>query len=162
MRTEQLTILTFQELTIKAKEKAIENYYNKEEYHFLSEDLTENLKEYLKEKGCEFYNLHLYYSLSNSQGDGLCFIGSIFKNGIHLKLTHNGRYFFAKSVTMQFFDEQSEEIEGNEELKTIYLDICNRLEKEGYSMLEYRMNFEEFAEYCEENKYEFLENGERY
>ena len=56
-------------------------------------------------------DINLLYSLSNCQGDGLCFTGNLEKNGIHLSLTHSYRYYFAKSVTMIFTDEEGEEIE---------------------------------------------------
>ena len=122
-----------------------------------------------EENGITYADIRLLYSLSWSQGDGLCFTGTIRKNGINLFLTHRYRYYFAKSVTMEFTDDESGEgldpndklskdIEANN-LRDIYLDICNKLEKLGYGILEYRMNDEEFLELCEDSEYTFLPDG---
>lgn len=159
MRTITLKAYQFDELSDEAKEKAINDWYECEDYQFLSEDLTESCKSLLEQNGCTFQNIKLLYSLSYSQGDGLCFTGWISKNNVSLELTHNWRYYYANSVTMSFIDNDGEETEENEELKSIYFNVCEELEKEGYSILEYRMNNEEFSEHCEANGYEFDEDG---
>jgi hypothetical protein len=161
MRTIETKVYSFSELSNEAKEKAIEKYYENENYPFLSDDLTESCKEYLKENNCIYRDIKLYYSLSNCQGDGLCFIGEIEKDGKLLKLTHNWRYYYASSVDMEFYDENGEEIEEVKELKDIYFDICNKLENEGYGIIEYRMDNEEFCEFSDENGYEYTEDGKR-
>ena len=164
MKTIETVVYDFNELSKEAKEKAIQKWYETEEYPFLSEDLMEQFYELAKENGIEYDNIQLLYSLSWSQGDGLCFTGTIRKNGINLFLTHNWRYYYAKSVLMLFTnDESGEEVDPvinnyADILRGIYLDICSKLEKYGYKILEYRMDEEEFLEFCEENEYTFLPN----
>lgn len=161
MRTIQTNIYKFSELSETAKARAIQKWYENEDYPFLCEDLTEDVKDYLFSNGCEFKDISLLYSLSYSQGDGLCFTGTIKKDGKELRLSHNYRYYFAKSVSMQFIDENGEEVDEIEELKDIYFRACKRAENQGYSILEYRMTNEEMAELCEANGYEFTEDGKR-
>ncbi len=163
MKTIQINLYKFSELSEEGKKKAIEEWYKNEDYPLLEDDLTESCFCLLQEKDVKYENIKLLYSLSNCQGDGLCFTGKIQKNNVILELTHNYRYYFAKSVTMEFYDingeEVGEETEAAQELKSIYLDICGKLEKEGYSNLEYRMNNEEMEDLCEANDYYFLESG---
>jgi hypothetical protein len=159
MKTRTINVYEFSELSEEAKEKAISKWYENEDYPFLEEDLTESLTSLLEQKGCKFEDICVLYSLSYSQGDGLCFTGSISKDGKELKLTHNYRYYFAKSVEMAFFDKDGEDVDENKELQDIYFAVCNEIEKEGYSILEYRMNNTEFSEHCKMNNYEFDEDG---
>lgn len=163
MKTIELKIYSFNELSDKAKQYAINKYYENETYDYLEEDMYYNLIDLINENECKHENIKLFYSLSYSQGDGVCFTGEITKNGKTLKLTHKHWYYFASSVNMDFIDnETGEDIDTVEELKNIYFDICNKLEKIGYSILEYRMNENEFTEHCEVNEYMFLENGQIY
>lgn len=162
MRTETINIYKFSELSEKAKKRAIGKYYEIEEYPFLCEDLTEDVKDFLRSKNCNFENISLLYSLSYSQGDGLCFTGVIEKDGRELRLTHSYRYYFAESVSMQFVDENGEEVDEIEELKNIYFEACKRAEKQGYSILEYRMDENEFSEFSDANEYEYNEDGTIY
>jgi hypothetical protein len=165
MKTIETVVYNFDELTKEAKEKAIQKYYENEDYSFLPDDLMRQFKYLAEENGITYADIRLLYSLSYSQGDGLCFTGTIRKNGINLFLTHNWRYYYAKSVHMVFTeDESGEEVEPetNElafDLQTLYLDICSILEKLGYGILEYRMDNEEFLEMCEANDYTFLPDG---
>lgn len=160
MRQITLTAYKFNELSESAKEKVIEKHYENEDYYFLSDDLTESCKDYLKEYECNYKDIKLYYSLCNCQGDGVCFTGLIEKNGVTLELKHFGRYYHARSTNMLFYDENGEDIDDNKELSDIYFDICKRLENEGYNIIEYRMDNEEFGELSDANNYEYYENGE--
>lgn len=163
MKTIEINLYKFSELSKEAQQKAIDKWYESEEYPFLSSDIEEYSKILFEENKIEASNITILYSLSWSQGDGLYFTGKIEKDNTTLKLTHNGRYYYANSVTMEFFGIEGEEIEDTDEkaqeLKTIYFDICSKLEKHGYEILEYRMNTEEFNDLCEANDYYFLENG---
>lgn len=159
MRTIRIKAYKFNELSDTAKKHAIEKWYENEDYPWLQEDLTQSLHAILEEKGCTFKNLELLYSLSYSQGDGLCFTGSISKNGKTLNLTHNYRYYFARSTEREYLDEDGEYIDKDPELSEIYFSTCAALEKEGYGILEYRMNHDEFSEHCEINNYEFYADG---
>ena len=166
MKIIELKVYEFSELNAAAKQKAINKYYEDETYDTLSGDLTESCKALLEEKGAQYGDIKLQYSLSWSQGDGLCFTGKIEKNGITLNLKHNARYYYANSVNMSFYDIAGEELDeddatitGIAEIKEIYFEVCKKLEKEGYNILEYRMNETEFADLCSANEYFFLEDG---
>ena len=160
MKTITLNVYKFNELSEDVQQKVIDKYYENETYPFLSEDLTESCKEYLKENDCNYSDIKLYYSLSNCQGDGLCFTGEIEKNGKCLKIQHTGRYYHSKSVNMIYWDEEGNNIEEVKELKDIYFDICNKLENEGYSIIEYRMDTDEFLDISESNNWEYYKDGE--
>lgn len=161
MKTKTINLYTFAELSETAKQTAIDKWYEFEDYQFLSEELTELCHNLLESRGCTFDSIELLYSLSNCQGDGLCFTGNIEKDGKRLKLSHSYRYYFASSVTMKFYDiETGEDLEEEDEnLKDIYFDICKQLKSEGYQIIEYRMNFDEAEDLFEANDYTFTVNG---
>ena len=80
----------------------------------------------------------------------------------NVAITHSYSYAFASSSEITIMDEEGEEINNekiNEQFKSIYLDICKKLEKEGYAELEYRMDYKEFSEHCEANTYNFFKDG---
>ncbi|MCP4648763.1 MAG: hypothetical protein GY853_01605 [PVC group bacterium] len=158
MRKEEIIIYEFSELSRESQEKAIEKWYELEDYPFLPEDLTEYCKYLLDENNITFDDLKVYYSLSYRQGDGACFIGQFQwkKNDITIK--HIGRYSHRNSVNI-FFDEGTDE-DTEIEFKSIFDDICYKIEKDGYSTLDYRMSIDEFNEHSIMNNYEYLENGD--
>jgi hypothetical protein len=163
--TKTYQVYTFDELPNGIREKVIQKWYESEDYPFLTEELTELTKSLLEENKIEFSNLSLQYSLSYSQGDGLCFTGDFIHKGINYRLTHNYRYYFASSVTVEKTDPETDEqdsisFKNPDEFMQLYLKIAKEVERQGYSILDYRMNFEEFSEHCEANNYEFLESGE--
>lgn len=162
MKTIEIQLYKFSELSDKAKQKAIDKWYENEDYPFLSDNLTEAVIEKLHERGCEFSDIKLLYSLGYSQGDGLCFTGTIQKDGYKLQLTHRARYYHSRSVDMEFTDQHGYDIEEVETLKDIYFDICREVEKIGYDELEYRMTFDEFSELSDENDYDYTEDGKLY
>ena len=159
-----VSVYEFSELSKEAKEKAIKDWYELEDYPFLSEDLTELLKIKLQENGIEEIDgLKLYYSLSYSQGDGAMFIGRFKYKDIEVKISSNSNHYsHSKTANFQYFDENGEDIDENEttkEFESLYHNICKEIEKEGYEIIDYRMTDEEFAEHCESNGYNFYENG---
>lgn len=161
--TKKYKVYEFKELSKEAKDKVIEKYYEMEDYPFLAENLTESCKTLLEENKIKYNeDLRLGYSLTYSQGDGLNFVGSFEWKKYHIIITHSYDYEFASASEITIMNEESEEIDNEkikEQFKTIYLDICEKLEKEGYSELEYRMNYKEMQEHCEVNDYNFLEDG---
>ena len=159
MKQLNTTVYDFNELTTEAKEHAIAEWYEAETYDDLGDILTELIKADLDEAGAEYDNIKVYYSLSCCQGDGLCFTGSITKDGKTLFLTHNYRYYFASSVEMVYQNQDGEEIGEVAELKNIYFATCRRAENAGYEEIEYRMSPEDFSYLCESNGYTFLHNG---
>ena len=167
MKAIETIVYDFRELSKEAKQIAIDKWYEHEDYPMLNDNLFDNFCELATLHGVEYENIKLYYSLSHSQGDGLCFVGILRKNGIDLYLTHTSRYYYAKSVSMEFIQHLPDEsievaVDDNEDasnLFDIYISICNALEKIGYAEINYRMNEEEFNELCESNEWTFLPSG---
>lgn len=170
MKIKKIKTYEFHELSSKAKERAKNQYYEREDYEYLSDDLMEILKEQLKENDIELLNeksLKIFYSLSNRQGDGLCFIGDFTFQNLEIEITHNARYYYANSTDINYYNinsgdyvyEEDEKI--TRDFKGIYLDICQSLEDIVHEILEYRMSDNEFEEYCNANGCTFLEDGTR-
>ena len=97
MRIEKLKIYTFEELSEKAKQRAIEGYRQCLNRDFGTESglITENMEENVIEKTCKtIQGLKLNWSLNSCQGDGVNFIGEIYgynKNFIKfLEMLYNG------------------------------------------------------------------------
>ena len=100
------------------------------------------------------------------------------KNGIKeyifdaLSKYNTGHYAYAHENDLDFNCNYQDNIERrnleklwNEifaEMVEYYMEICDKLEKHGYSILEYRMDFDEFSELCESNEYKFLQDGEMF
>ncbi len=80
---------------------------------------------------------------------------------------NTGRYYYAHINDLEFiFDdninapniiEVVKKVE--DELKSIYVNLCKKLETDGYNEIEYQNSDEYTAELLEINEYEFLENG---
>lgn len=185
MKTKTITVYEFKDLDEKAKEYAKNKWYETEDYPFLTNDLTERLKDIAP----YWSNIRLQYSLSYSQGDGLSFSGEldielflktkmpelrrkeILKEFIYkiYSTGNRGHYAFASQndVDMEFNYQTGKEYKRLEKkassvleaVREDYLDVCKELEREGYKILEYRMTDDEFQEQCEANNYEFDING---
>lgn len=176
MKTRTINIYSFGELSDKAKQRAIDLWYEHEDYPFLQENLEYQLKE-LDKKGI-FSDVKLQYSLSYCQGDGLSFKANIdiskwTKNKKVIEAVYSagstgntGSYSYASESQIVIESENAsaeteKKIDAIEkEIAAYYMDICRKLEKSGYAELEYRMDFKEFEEHAEANDYEYLENGE--
>jgi hypothetical protein len=187
MDTVKINIYKFSELSDKAKEKAIELWYESEEYPMLSDDIKEDLSQI----DSYFEDTKLEYSLSYSQGDGLSFSGDfilskwIKDNNDKYKLSdeeidsiiestsvwskgNDGRYAYASESDIDFettFEDcdLSDQIEGIVmDIRKYYIDICDKLEKYGYDIIEYRMTEDEFNDHCESNDYRFYASGKMY
>ena len=162
MKKVYYTVYKFKELSKEAKQKAIDDYYEDSDYPFLYEELYSWLEELLeKNKITITGETKLYYSLSYSQGDGLCFIGNFKWRKYYVKITHSGHYYYSNSTTIDIENEEAEYASEKtiERFKKIYTKICDKLEKIGYEELEYRPTFKEFEDLCDSNKYTFLNDG---
>lgn len=160
-------VYKFDELSREAKDRAIKNWYDNEDYPFLEDDMTEELYHLLDEAGYKYRrdDLKVMYSLGYSQGDGACFTGHIWREDdpdFNVYITHVGRYYHERSVEFEFTDETGGMVSDDEAFEDQYRDICRKLARYGYDILEYRMNDEEFSELCEANEYEFHEDGRMY
>lgn len=186
MRTTEQQVYKFSELAKDVQEKVIEKYYENEDYPFLNEDLLEELNQLDTLK--IFSNVKLQYSLAYCQGDGLSFsadinilnwlknrnmkvsvVDAVYNNIYPIKcLGNQGRYAYAKKQHVCIEKENIRKYKRldvlidtiEEELQDYYMDICRKLEKHGYSILEYRMDTDEFSEYAEANEY-FI-NGKQF
>lgn len=184
--TKHYQVFKFNELSKKAKEFAIEKWYENEDYPFLTEDI----KEELDYKDSYFSDIKLQYSLSCCQGDGLSFSGefdlkkwlndkhkiSEWKKNIicdyYDNITssgNNGHYCYASKNDIDYrgYPNLKNECKRIEKLiseilnkvEDYYINLCKELEKYGYSVIEYRMDFDEFDDHCESNEYNFFEGG---
>jgi hypothetical protein len=185
METRTYNVYKCEELKPEAKSKAIEKWYEGEYYPCLEEDILEYIKE-LDVLGI-FSNIKPSYSLSNCQGDGLCFSANIdlekwlkHKKVNKVKMEkileevyklfssgNKGRYCYASKTDIQWEGQGNESEETChlmddycQEIANYYLEICRKAEKNGYSILKYRMDNKEFSELCESNGYMFKENGQ--
>ena len=163
MKKVYYNIYRFNELSKEAKAKAIQNWYEHEDFPWLTDDLKESCIEQLKAAKIEIRNdkIALFYSLSHSQGDGLCFEGSFRQGKWFIEIAHSGNYYHSQSVNFTI-----EDAEGNEapekvfdRFKKQYRAICYVLEHKGYDIVDYRMDDIEFNEHCESNDYWFTKDG---
>jgi hypothetical protein len=79
-----------------------------------------------------------------------------------------GRYCYAHTNDLEFiFDDNIDtpniiEVvkKVEDELKSIYVNLCKKLETDGYNEIEHQLSYEYIADLLEVNDYEFLENGQ--
>jgi hypothetical protein len=165
MQVRSYKVYRFKELSKEAKEKAIEKWYEKEDYPFLKEDLKESCKALLEQHKIKYDNLDILYSLSYCQGDGFCFTGNFIYKKKHYKITHSYNYYYPESVSIdEIINEEENGLNFQDDKDNpfikLYLKIARELEKEGYGILEYRMSEIEFNEHCEVNDYYFTKDGD--
>ena len=190
MKTIEIELYKFTELSENAKSAAIEN----ERKHEIEFDwFSDFCHDQISENGFKG-NIKLQYSLSCSQGDGLSFSCDYFDNlnalfieilGTQKQKTidtilnnisfkcdgNNGRYCYASKndISLEFDDYKGNnylihEIVSNVEskLKDLYIDLCNQLEKQGYDDIEYQYSDKYIAETLNENDYYFTIDGKIY
>jgi hypothetical protein len=187
MRTIEVKVYKFEELQKDVQEKVIESWYEHEDYPLLYDDLVESLLS--DDDNIFNEGFTLSYSLSGSQGDGLSIKGDIniekvmlkcskklqkqFKDKIHsIYSTGNttNHYSYAHKRQIEFeldipsdIDEipfyKTFETEILPDIQDMYMDLCNKLEKEGYDVIEYRMDIDEFTDHAEANGYAYYSNG---
>ncbi len=171
MRYIEIPVYKFEELKVDIKEKVINQFRENNDMPFLKESLMERLNEILKENNIEVLSgLELYYSLTCSQGDGVCFIGNFEYKGLYFYIRHVGRYYHYNSINInhelnyEILDEgkiTDEEIDKLvREFRDAYKAICNKLEKVGYENIEWENKEETIRDTIEANEYEFFANGD--
>lgn len=172
MKTATIQLYNFDELSEKAKEKALSNHNSDNEMYFLEEDLSEYLSQLLEENGIKG-DAKLYYSLDYCQGDGVMFEGNFEYKGISFKVIHNGHYYHSNSKIIEADEIENDEDddlkadlievmteEAEREFEEVYKEICDKIEKAGYEQIEHEQSEEAFKEMCEANEYTFEVNGE--
>lgn len=197
MRTIEVKLYTFEELSPEAQVKAIkkerEHAYENLELYMFNEDAEMQIEE------AGFENPKLSYSLSYSQGDGLSFkadrytklteifikilgegkekTAQLLADNCTQNLTGNrGHYCYAKRDQIDLYLENhtsSINVVNTNNIDTvvnkaltiledIYMDLCRKLEKQGYSEIEYLTSEECAKETLIINEVEFTENGSIY
>jgi len=197
MRTIEVKLYTFKELSPEAQVKAIkkerEHAYENLELYMFNEDAEMQIEE------AGFENPKLSYSLSYSQGDGLSFkadrytklteifikilgegkekTAQLLADNCTQNLTGNrGHYCYAKRDQIDLYLENhtsSINVVNTNNIDTvvnkaltiledIYMDLCRKLEKQGYSEIEYLTSEECAKETLIINEVEFTENGSIY
>lgn len=122
-----------------------------EDYWILEEDMQEILEVELEKIKhlTQKENIKLYYSLSNSQGDGVIFEGFFRYKNTTFKITQEGHYYNSKNHNIRIFNyknkdyvelNEKQEKEAYKEIEEFkenyYYPICNKLEKIGYQTIE--------------------------
>lgn len=190
--TKEYRVYQFNELSDDVKERVIEKWYEHEDYPFLGDDIKGELEQLDKHGIFSEVELMYSLSCCQGDGlcfkasiDFDKFIqrlSNVKIGGMRLRAVIEYVYdVFSVGNTGHYSYAHENQIEWNpnysgrslprlerhteaiiKEIKVYYLDICEKLEKYGYGIIEHRMNNEEFQENCDANDYEFLENGERF
>ena len=177
-RTIRTKVYKFNELNEDAKQKVIERLYdinvNDYDWHrFVLEEQEERLTE------LGFINPKIMYSGFASQGDGACFTCDnvdfrVFMNGkykefataLYCSITHNYRYYFSTSTTVNLDIEDSITNEDAEEIEKAVINEREKLGNEIYRILEkeyeYQTSKESIIATIEANEYEFTKDGNRF
>lgn len=183
MKTIETVVYDFDELPDEAKQRAIDKWYEQEEYF----DLHTDISNFLDEIDPYFTDKEIAYSLTCSQGDGLSFaakfnlrkwldektdlktsVKSALCELVTISSTGNrGRYCFANrhQIAIDFYDDcerPNVELLAAKiyaEIADYYVFICGKAEQYGYDILEYRMTESEFLDLCQINEYTFLPDG---
>lgn len=167
MKTKTITLYEYEELTDKAKERALREWNDDNDDPYMQSHMINLLKEELDERGIKYIedNIDVRYSLSNCQGDGFMFEGELEWEKYTIYIKHSGHYYhsYSKSVEMQETDNLGFHIENDkdeQEFEELYQEICKKMEGIGYDYIEAYTSEEAFVEACEANGYTFRENGE--
>jgi len=172
MELKQVEVYNFEELSDSVKEKVLNKFREQNDYYFLEGNLNEELNLLLeKHKIKQLEAPALRYSLSYSQGDGVSFIGRFEFKGyfVRVNLGHLSN-LYSHSRTTDISIEADDDHNGDiteelqeineEEFKNIYYEICDELEKIGYSHIEAEDDDETIKEDIRANEYKFLANGD--
>ena len=196
MRTVEINLYKFEELSEKSKKVTIE-YFRKNGR--TSEPLL-FFKEYCEEQALElgFYGTVFQYSLSYSQGDGLSFTFESYNNMEKLfnqllgegkaktakvicdyviffrKGGNNRRYCYASDTDIElvldsygygsasYVNVPEIVLRAERRIKVDYMMLCERLEKEGYEILEEYNSDEAIIEDILSYEFEFTADGKIY
>jgi hypothetical protein len=188
MKTIEIKLYKFTELSEQAKNVAIEKQRNHEiDFDWFSDYCHEQISE----KGFKG-NIKLQYSLSYCQGDGLSFSCDYFNNlnalfveilgtekqktidciinNCSLKIKGNDRrYCYAHRNDINFeldnyYVKSSTNLDNlisevESKLKDLYIDLCNELQKQGYDDIENQYSDEYITETLIEKDYYFTIDG---
>jgi len=190
MKTIELKIYKFEELDEQAQKYAIKKWIESEsEYGDPLNFFDEVCNEKANEKG--FFDCEFEWSLGYCQGDGLSFSFKRFDNLRQLiekyttparaKIIENyisfskmggndGHYSYASENDIEMSLDYNNDCQNvlsivesvESDLKDLYYQLCQELEKDGYEELEYQLSEENARESIIANEYDFTENGKMY
>lgn len=165
MQTKTYNIYTFDELTEKAKEKARDWYKQGNDYPFLTDDMQDKAIELLKDAKIKADDIKVYYSLSYCQGDGaMVEINGTWKS-YTVNVKQSGHYYHYNSKTIELEStktgkDASEKVYN--EFNDLYVDICQKLARYGYEIIESENEDQNVEEHILANEYTFLADGTRH
>jgi hypothetical protein len=173
--TKTTKLYNIHELTEEAQEKAYQEWRGDESEHYYDSEIVKDvLKDYLaemlKEYGIEGDVDNIFFSLSHCQGDGVMFEGTFVHDGYTFKVVHSGHYHHYNSKTIDIDLDSCDvkkygklEAEKREyDFDELYVAICKKLEKTGYSKFESLTSRERFEDESESNDVFFTEDGTRW
>ena len=160
--TREYKIYKYNELGKKAKEIALQNYINDNDYLFLPEYMQDELSELLKKHKITG-EAKILYSLAYCQGDGSMFYGQLEWKKYDILVKHSGHYYHYNSKTIEMTDKKTgdwcENEKDIEQFEKLYVKICKELEKVGYAYIENENSENTFKELSKSNGYTFLASG---
>lgn len=165
MKTIQIELFNYEELSDEAKERALADRNENHDDPLLQSHMINLLAEELDERGIKYgypnKDLDVRYSLSHSQGDGFMFEGTLTLNGRDVTITHHDpHYYHSRTANFDYGEDEDGPSEADREaFEKQYREICSVLEEKGYSEIEYQRSAECFAEECEANEYTFEKSG---
>jgi len=183
MKTITQKIYTFDELDKDTQANVIQAWREGNDYLFLNEVLTEYAKELFDNHNIEILNddFRLYYSLSYSQGDGVCIDGHFEVLDSDNNVTYNiyrrqrGGYTHEHSHEISIYRDytdnegnfiQDEEVDCKDkkfiETDDFLIELCQKIERYGYSLIESENEDKTIIENIKSNEYEFFKDGTIY
>lgn len=160
--TKEYTLYNFDELSNAAKEKALRDWNDDNDFPFLGDMLKEFIEEELEEAGYTHDGLRVMYDLSYCQGSGLMFEGVVGADGYIYTIRHSGNYYHELEADITATDSDGTESEEKAILfaENFYRPLCRKAAKIGREEIEHESSEEYFSDLCDANGYTFLESGE--
>lgn len=166
MKTIEISLLNYQELSPVAKERALNDWNEYNDDPMLPAHLSNLIKEELDARGIKYDtdSINVMYSLGYSRGDGLMFEGTLYpaygKDRAYVAyIKQSGYYYHEKSRSIEWRNE--DESDADEDMKdyadfiSVYESVCRKVRDAGYAELEYQRSAEAFEAACDANKYTF-------
>jgi hypothetical protein len=162
--TKTYEVYEYAELTSEAKHKALNAWNENKDISFIQSMLNDECGQLLKKAGIACTSNHpiCLYSLSSCQGDGLMFEGTFKWKDYGVTIKHTGRYYHSGCKNMDMENTKEETLDYEKpfrEFNDIYVKICNKLEKLGYTLIEDEMSEAHFIDDCNANEWTFTSDG---
>jgi len=177
MKTISINLYSINELEPKAKQRAL-NKLRESEQDFITQNVSENFTIELEERKLD---LKAFWSLSNCQGDGVAFEGSLSKDDIlRLELATiedidaielecidiklHGRYTHENSMSLFVQCDNRANSVTIEKVEKSVMEYLQSLSKEfeamGYNDIEHQESDIILIDMCEANEWTFEANGD--